>query len=265
MILNYEEIKKKALITDFLDENFENASYDLSVDQIITVKGKKSNKLKIQPNGMAVVISQETVKIPNNIIGHAFVKTRLSQKGIMANNIGIIDPGYDGPLSTVLVNFGKEAYELKKGDIFLRITFSKFKKPKDNIDLKYGPFDRKEYVTDKRSAAMTYLGHAFVDIEENISKKVTSITSKMATNFGLWAAAFGLLFAAVTFLFSIKDDDSQKIKNLQEQINLFNSNQMLLLESQELYKKKIDSLNLVIEKFVKTNEQLTVNDKGRSQ
>ena len=265
MILNYEEIKKRKLISDFSDENFENASYDLSIDQIITVNGKKINRIKIQPNGMAVVTSKETVKIPNNIIGHAFVKTRLSQKGIMANNIGIIDPGYDGPLSSVLVNFGKKAYELKKDDIFLRITFSKFKKPENNIDLKYGPFERKEYVTNRRSAAMDYLGNAFVDIEDNIRRKVTSTTTKMATNFGLWAAAFGLLFAGITFIVNIKDDDSQKIKNLQEQVNLFNSNQILLLESQELYREKIDSLNLVIKKFVSTKEQITENDKSRSR
>lgn len=74
MILNYEEIKRRKLLADFSEKNFENASYDLRIDSIITVKGKIKNKLKIEPNGMAVVTSKETVKIPSNIIGHAFVR-----------------------------------------------------------------------------------------------------------------------------------------------------------------------------------------------
>lgn len=182
----------------------------------------------------------------------------------MANNIGIIDPGYEGPLSSVLVNFGKEAFKLKTNDIFLRVTFSEFSSPTKNIDLKYGPFPRKDYVTATRSAAMDFLGNAFVDIEDNIKKKVTSTTSKMATNFGLWIAAFGLLFATMTYIFSTKDDDSAKINNLQEQINLFNRNQLLLLESQELYRSKIDSLNEVITKFV-LMKQKEENDKDRGK
>lgn len=265
MILNYEEIKKKNLLSHSIKKNFENASYDLRIDKIITVRGKEKDEIEIKPNGMAVVTSQETVELPPNIIGHAFVKTRLSQKGIMANNIGIIDPGYKGPLSSVLINFGKNAYHLKKGDVFLRITFSEFTSPEEGIKLKYGPFKRKEYETNKRSEALDYLGNAFVDIEESIKKKVNSTTTKMATNLGLWIAGFSLLFAGITFLFSIKDDDSTKIENLQEQINLFNSNQMLLLESQELYRKKTDSLNKVINQLVSKQEGNKEDDKDRSK
>ena len=139
----------------------------------------------------------------------------------MANNIGVIDPGYEGPLSSVLVNYGKNAFRLNENDIFLRLTFSKFDEPKKNIDIQYGPFGKKEYQVNKRTSAIEYLGNAFIDIEDIIKHKVTSSLTKMITNFGLWAVAFGLLFAGATYIISVKDDDATKIKNLEEQINSF--------------------------------------------
>ncbi|MGB0788253.1 MAG: dCTP deaminase domain-containing protein, partial [Marinirhabdus sp.] len=190
MVLNHEQIKNEKLIQNSISENFDNASYDLRIDKLITVGGSVKKKLNIEPNSMVVAISKETAKLPKNIIGHAFVKTRLSQRGIMANNIGVIDPGYEGPLSSVLVNFGKEAYELKENEIFLRLTFSTFNEPSENIPIEYGPFERKEYETNKRADTIEYLGNAFIDIEKSIKNKVKSSLAKMITNFGLWAIAF---------------------------------------------------------------------------
>lgn len=256
MVLNYEQIKNKKLIQNYEDNSFDNASYDLRIDKLITVSGSVKNKLAIAPNSMAVAISKEIVKLPKNIIGHAFVKTRLSQEGIMANNIGIIDPGYEGPLSSVLVNFGKNSYELKENEVFLRITFSEFQTPSENIELDYGLFGRKEYHVNKRTSTIEFLGNAFVDIEENIKKKVTSSITKMIGNFGLWATAFALLIAGIGLILNYTNNDSNKIENLQEQINLFNSNQLLLLSNQEVYKNQIDSLN-------KTIDQLNPKDKTR--
>lgn len=264
MILNYEQIKSKKLIQNFIDKNFDNASYDLRIDKIVTVSGSVKKKLNVEPNSIAVAISKETIKLPKNIIGHAFVKTRLSQNGIMANNIGVIDPGYDGPLSSVLVNFGKNAYGLNENDVFLRLTFSKFDEPNQNIDIEYGPFGKNEYEVNRRTSAIEYLGNAFIDIEDIIKNKVTSSITKMVASFGLWAVAIGLLFAGASYLINIKDDDSIKIKNLEEQIYLFNSNQNILLKNHRQYKNRIDSLNLIL-KELEIKKNSTQNDSDKSK
>ncbi len=41
------------------------------------------------------------------MIGFAHVKTSLTKRGILATHTGIIDPMYDGYMSTLLINYGK--------------------------------------------------------------------------------------------------------------------------------------------------------------
>ena len=144
-----------------------------------------------------------------------------------------------------------QAYEIKENDTFLRITLSKIEEPTNNIELGYGPFKRKDYETDKRSDAMEYLGSAFINIEKLINYQVKETVRKTSLNFGLWTAAIGLLFTGWSIFMSFKDDDSTRINNLEQQINTFNGNQILLLKVQEDYKNKIDSLNNTIDSLEK--------------
>ena len=80
MILNYEQIKSKGLIQNFEDENFDNATYDLRIDKLIAGTGSIKKKLDVEPNGLAVAISKETLKLPKDIIGHAFIKLAYRKK-----------------------------------------------------------------------------------------------------------------------------------------------------------------------------------------
>ena len=75
---------------------------------------------------MVEVISIETIKVPQNVAGYASVKTGLSRQGLLALNTGILDPGYEGPLSATVVNFGKSDSLLNHGDTFLRLTFHEY-------------------------------------------------------------------------------------------------------------------------------------------
>ena len=57
------------------------------------------------PQGIVQVVSSERVKVPSTITGLATVKTSLCNEGLLALNIGIIDPGYEGAISSFLLNF----------------------------------------------------------------------------------------------------------------------------------------------------------------
>jgi dUTPase len=39
--------------------------------------------------------------------------------------VGVVDPGWNGPLATAVVNFSNTPFEIKKGDAFLRVLFLK--------------------------------------------------------------------------------------------------------------------------------------------
>ncbi len=134
MILNSEEIKKLNIIEDFDEKKLGNASYDLSIDKIITMDGKEREKnYKIHSQEMIWVICKEKFEMPKNIIGFAYVKTRLTREGILAMNTGIIDPNYKGKISTLLINFGNGKKTISQNDALLRVTFAKVNEQNSNF------------------------------------------------------------------------------------------------------------------------------------
>jgi len=267
-MLNHEDIKANNLIQNADNNNFKNASYDLRVDKIITIEGQEKNSFKIQPNSMVIAISKERLNLPVDIMGHAYVRTRLSQIGIMANNIGIIDPEYQGQLSSVLVNFGKNEYEIKEGDTFLRITLTKIKAPTTLIPLGYGPFSNDTYLNMRKSDSMSYLGNSFINMD-NVIKKVTDDSKKEINQSlakttqisGIWLAGVGLIFAAIALFIgfrgdSINDKTIQRVENFENQINTFNKNQVILLNIQKKLEDNIISLEHEVDSVTLKNTEL---------
>jgi len=267
-MLNYESIKSRNLIKDSDNSNYRNASYDIRVEKIITPDGKEHSSFFIKPNSVVIVTSKETINLPNNVIGHAYVKTRLSNQGIMANNIGIIDTEYKGKLSSVLVNFGKSDFEIKEDMTFLRITFTEITLPSNSIPISYGPFTNNEYLNLRKIDAMLCLGDSFIDIDK-ATKKVTQMAkseiresfTKTATVWGIWTGALALLLTAIALFVGLRNDSInentvQKVENLQNQINTFNKNQVLLLNIHEELKNNIVSLESEIDSVTLKNKKL---------
>ena len=131
-----EQMAAKGLIENGIQSGFRAASYDLRVGAILEApkedkrsSGSAAEDIRVstgfslRPQGMVRVISRERVKLPDNIVGYTLTKNGLSNQGILAINIGIIDPGYEGPISSTLINFGKRTYQITPETSFLRLTF----------------------------------------------------------------------------------------------------------------------------------------------
>jgi dUTPase len=84
-------------------------------------------------------------------LGYAIVKNGLSQKGVLSINTGIVDSGWCGPIGSTVINFGRDIYPLKNGEIFLRMSFPKFNSPDVSkaVDWKKS---KQEYIKDAYSA-----------------------------------------------------------------------------------------------------------------
>src|SRR5437016_3550796 len=118
----------QSIVTKEFDANFlKGTSYDVRVGKIIWRDEKEvsesDSRFLLKPQGVAEVVSLERLTLPTNVVGFASVKTALCDEGIMALNIGLVDPGYTGPLSTTLVNFSNRPYNIQRGDVMLRLTF----------------------------------------------------------------------------------------------------------------------------------------------
>jgi hypothetical protein len=112
--------------------------------------------------GIAEVVSQERVCVPHDISGFALVKTSLFNEGLLALNIGIIDPGWNGKISSFLTNFGKNDRLLTKGDVFLRLTFH----PLNETSFLVQPVAKNDadYILEKRRSMTLRFAPSFLNI-----------------------------------------------------------------------------------------------------
>jgi dUTPase len=201
MVLNGQEIAARNLVTGARPEGYRNASYDLRIGLMFSAKEEGDfDKFVLEPQGLVEVISAERVELPPNVVGYAMVKTTLCNEGIFAINIGMVDPGYSGLLSSTLVNLGKKPYPLLKDQVFLRLAFHEFTPQKTS---KLTVMDDEAYLADKRSKVKERFADSFLNISETVRKVSEEIVPRL---FDKWKTTllWAIPVAAVIFsLFSL--------------------------------------------------------------
>jgi len=237
MIQNHEQLK--AIIIGFDTSQFTNASYNLTIGQIIDMDSKIVNDFTLKPQGMVYVVMKEQLKVPMDVIGFAHVKTSLTKRGIMATNIGIIDCGYEGYISTLLINFGKNDCFLSEGDPALRITFAEINKPKENIPIK-NEGDHTAYTKNVRRD-ITNLDDKFLNLN-SVKTDVTNRVFKVMIGLAIVFAAGNFFLSAYFNHKSTADKDVDLIiKRFENQVLKIESENKLLKMQFDAYKKR-DSL-----------------------
>lgn len=255
MVLNYEEIIAQKIIQDHSDECFHDGSYDLTINEIIDMNNNISDVFQLKPQGMVYVVFKEKLVVPQNIIGFAHVKTSITKRGIMATNIGIIDPNYVGYISTLLINFGKTDCHLKKGQPALRITFSELREPNVKKELKDNNLSLSKYI-ERTHDEITKLDVKFLNLN-SVEKEVEKSVRHTIRDFVFVFTVAGFVVAAIFQFKNSEEKDvdrainryevelstvSEKNKNLQEQLNVYNLTLKSLedsLKNQSLELKKL--------------------------
>ncbi|MBD2699832.1 hypothetical protein IC229_04240 [Spirosoma sp. BT702] len=172
MILTNKEIIELNLLSDIEPECLSGVSYDLQINEIIELENYGIvDKVILPPQGMAIAISKEEFNLPDNVTAYTTVKNRLSLKGIMAVNIGVVDPGFSGPIASLLINFGRDNFVLEKGRQFLRLTFHTFDRERlAPIGRKMPVFDtRGEYLEERIKDAKS-LDSKFLSLKKTIEE-----------------------------------------------------------------------------------------------
>lgn len=112
--------------------NLKNSTFDLTIGTIIPigkdVEAKKKqlsedNAVYLEPREMVWVLSKEEFNIPATVTGLATLRTTFTKDGLLALNVGIIDPFFCGPISTALINFSDRPRRIQEGDKFFRLIF----------------------------------------------------------------------------------------------------------------------------------------------
>jgi dUTPase len=208
MLLNRDQIRERGLVEHGVESGFRIASYDLRVGRIITPESTLVDSYTMPPQGIVEVVSQEAVALPPGVSGYALIKNSLSDAGVLAVNIGIIDPGYRGPISSTLINFGKNPYHLVAGEVFLRLTFQSIDEVRGATYPQPIPYDA--YVDQKKKKVAQNFGETFLDIEETAGKAAEKAFAEYRTGLFIWVPAFALLLTLFTFLLNFSGLWSQR-------------------------------------------------------
>jgi deoxycytidine triphosphate deaminase len=194
-LLSGEEIKAGGLVEAGEDDLYRAATYDLSVGDIILDKGKTWEGLSydLEPGGMVRVVSKESLALPDTITGHVLLKNALCTKGVLAINIGVVDPGFNGPISSTLINFGWEPYEVTKGIPFLRVSFHHCPQSAKAKDAKQ--FDRETYLKCVKQEVKRYSGPTFLNMDATAAEAARKAFESFKNSLLIWATLAAVLIA----------------------------------------------------------------------
>jgi deoxycytidine triphosphate deaminase len=194
-LLSGEEIESKGLVDESVDKFFRASTYDLSVGEIILDGAVvcEGNTFALPPGGMVRVVSKESLHLPETITGHVLLKNDLCAKGVLAINIGVVDPGFRGPISSTLINFGRAGFPVEKGTPFLRVSFHRCpQSPRAKHSVQY---DRADYLKRVKQEVLAYSGPTFLNMDATAAKAAASAFDSFKNALFGWATVVGLLVA----------------------------------------------------------------------
>ncbi len=134
-------LEGKLIIRDFEIDNVKQACYELRASNIYydLADGNKKYELGqdefilIKPKQLIVIITQETVELPDNIVGRIMTKGKLFSIGLLPINT-YADPGFSGQLGIVFNNLSNNYIKIKPKEAIAKIEFSKLH---ENVDRRY--------------------------------------------------------------------------------------------------------------------------------
>jgi hypothetical protein len=195
---------KNLICEGFVEANLFSCGYRLGIGQIFEPgTGKQLMKddfvgLKIPPNGTAIVMTKEKVKMPGNIYGAYYPTFELAQHGILMLNAAIVEPGYEGYLSCYFVNFSSETFCLTKDKSIAKIVFNELSGMPDAGKINALTLDEDKYKRSLFTQANKF-SKSFLDIN-GLGEKISEKTEKSVKNsiiFGGIVVAFLLFYSSL--------------------------------------------------------------------
>lgn len=178
MAFSKKQIIDMGLLDGLTEKHVTDGSCYLTVGDLFDIRnGNRHDVIVIEPRGMVLCVSKETFTLPPDVLAHTTLRNSLSLQGLLALNVGIVDPGFHAPLSSVLINFGAKRKTLKVGDSFLRITFEKLPEPSE---LKPIWYTREEYVRTRIAEAREALDSTFLSFDQLAESVTTAVEQKLA-------------------------------------------------------------------------------------
>lgn len=78
----------------------------------------------VRPGEMIWIRTLERVRLPGDIAGFWWQTNSLSRRGLMLVNMSMVEPGYEGDLACLFVNFGKQSISISTDTVVAKMVFA---------------------------------------------------------------------------------------------------------------------------------------------
>lgn len=175
------------------------SSFDLTIGSIFNPKGENIEGIyELEPGHMVQVVSAEVFSLPETVTGHVTYKTGLTKLGIWALTIGIVDPGWNGPVTTTLFNFSKVPYVLRRGTEFLRVSLFEHA-PVSKGAIRSAPPEI-VYLNEAQERAVTRFPSTFMNQGEISKRASDSVLESIQKQALIWVGAIAFLFSVIQWV-----------------------------------------------------------------
>lgn len=210
MVLSKDDItyrcRQTGLIDNYCPENIQTCSYDLRMgeqyyyyeegDRKVKVSSLRKNEpLKIPPNAICYVITEESVNMPKDLTASISLSFGLIKKGVMLAAQPPYDPGYHGKTVALLHNLSNEPVKIKRGDHILNIVFTKLSIPVGSNQLYSGSYQRLEDLNDYCDEVR--IGAVF-ELDAELKKIRTRFYNSIPTILTIITVLIGIITVIIT-------------------------------------------------------------------
>ncbi|WP_068474543.1 dCTP deaminase [Saccharicrinis aurantiacus] len=208
MILSNTEITHRVsanqLIEPFEASSLNNTSYKIRIGEIIEPKSGNiynGDGYFLEPAEVVIIKSKEKVKIQQDLTASYSALHTISSQGILLINASMIEAGYEGYLSCILLNFSAEPIVIYENQEIVRINFFKTSQiPQNASAIK---IEENRYRNDLKRSARRY-HNSFLNIKGLETKISNKVFGKVKSQIVLGSILIGILilFSTLEPLFS---------------------------------------------------------------
>jgi deoxycytidine triphosphate deaminase len=159
-----------------------------STGEVLSLKEKSRNWLSnvlstskcfvIEPSQTMILVTRETLNMPTDLCATYGQLNRLANVGLIILNTSIVEPGYSGPLSCILVNFSSQKHALAPGDSIAKVNFHTVEGTPDKLFEKTFTPDAYEQLVSKNSISLPKSLLDISGVEDRVTEKVGTVVKK---------------------------------------------------------------------------------------
>lgn len=199
-VLSDDEIRdliaRSHLISDPIDGRIVSCSYEFRPGLVVstgrdvdercvrdwTGQTGSSDVYSIKPDELVWIRTLEKVQMPDDICAFWWQTNRLSRQGFMLVNMSMVEPGYQGPLACLFVNFGNTPVVIDPSSAVAKLVFNRLGTPSSRpleIHSDDTAYDR-EIVRAAMRTPITFLdiGNIEVNLERKKNEAIADIQTE---------------------------------------------------------------------------------------